>query len=49
MSSDMFFLVALVGASLLFMVFVIVVAIVRGIRKNASEKGGSTSSIAPKR
>ena len=49
MSSDMFFLVGLVGASLLLMVLAIAVAIVRGIRKNASEKGGSGSSSAPKR
>jgi hypothetical protein len=48
MSSDMFFLVGLVGASLLFMVLMIAVAIVRGIRKNASEKGGSAASSTPK-
>jgi hypothetical protein len=48
MSSDMFFLVGLVVASLLLMVLMIAVAIVRGIRKNASGKGGSASSSVPR-
>ena len=48
MSSDMLFFVGLVGASLLLMVLMIAVAIVRGMRKNASEKGGSASSSVPK-
>ena len=48
MSSDMSFLVTLVGVSLLFMVLMIVVAIVRGMRKNASGKRRSASSSAPK-
>ena len=43
MSSDMLFLVGVVGASLLLVVLMIAVAIVRGIRKNAS-----ASSAAPK-
>ena len=48
MSSDMLSLVGLVGASLLFAVLVVAVAIVRGMRKNASGKGGSASSAIPK-
>lgn len=41
MSSDMVFLVGLVGASLLLLILLIAVAIVRGIRKNASESSGA--------
>ena len=48
MSTDMFFLVALVGGSLLLMVLMIALAIGRGTLKNASGKGGSASSSAPK-
>ena len=48
MSTDMSFLITLVGVSLLFMVLMIVVAIVRGMRKNASGKRGSAASSAPK-
>jgi hypothetical protein len=48
MSSDMSFLVGLVGASLLLVVLLIAVAIVRGMRKNASGQGGSGSSALPK-
>ena len=48
MSSDMFLLVALAGGSVLVAFLLVVVAIVRGIRKNASGKGGSASSAVPK-
>lgn len=48
MSSEMFFLVALAAGSVLFVILLIIVAILRGIRKNASEKRNSAASSAPK-
>ena len=48
MSSEMLNLVWLVGASVLFMVILIIVAMVRGMRRNASGKSGPASASMPK-
>lgn len=48
MSSDMFLFVAVAIGSVLVAFLLVFVAIVRGMRKNASGKRGSASSSAPK-